>query len=301
MFEDANHWQVVFFASAALFLTYEVVRGWRLGIVRQLVNLVALAAGYAAAICGGRLAPPVFRWAGYPDFIVSLIAGSVLGFVVFSALAALGGSFFRRTGQQEAGLARLGYGAGGSLCGLLFGMATIWFLMLGIRLLGTVAEAEVQMSARTAAVAAPFSRRAALRVQPGPVAENLARMKSSLDRGTAGAVMQRLDPVPGRAYSVLANVSHMLSSPESVQRFLEFPGAKALSQHPRILALEDDPAIARALQERNFFTLLKNEHIVAAANDPELNALIREFELEKALDYALHGNEKSTAPAPVRE
>jgi len=297
MFEDANHWQVVFFASAALFIAYQVVRGWRLGIVRQMVNLVALAAGYATAIFGGRLAAPIFRPLGYPDFIVSLVAGSVLAFVVFTAVSAAGAVLFRRTDQQGIGLVRVGYGAGGSLVGLVFGMTTIWFFVLGIRLLGTVAEAQMQMSVRPEGT----SPRRLIRAQPGPMAENLARMKESLDHGATGAVMQRLDPTPDRAYAMLTKVSRVLSSSESIGRFLDFPGAKTLTQQPRIAALQNDPGIARAVFERNFLSLLKNERIVAAANDPEVNALIRRFELEKALDYALRGNEKSSPPATRRE
>lgn len=298
MFDDANHWQVVFFVSAAVFLTYQVVRGWRLGVARQLVNLLALAAGYATAIFGGRLAAPIFRPLGYPDFIVSLVAGSVLAFIVFAALSSLGALLFRRTAEQEIGLVRISYGAGGSLVGLVFGVVTIWFFVLGIRLLGTVAEAEVQMAAQQPV---ETSHGMVVRVQPGPMAENLARIKESLDHSAAGAVVQRLDPVPVRAYDVLAKMSRVLSSPASMGRFLDFPGAQPLARHPRILALQSDPAILRAIEERNFLSLLKNQRIVAAANDPEVNALVRRFDLEKALDYALRGNEKSTAPAPGRE
>ena len=65
-------------------------------------------------------------------------------------------------------------------------------------------------------------------------------------------------------------------------------GAKELTEHPRIVALQRDPDVTREIEGRDYFALLRNERIVSAANDPELHALVRQFELEKALDYALN-------------
>ena len=35
----------------------------------------------------------------------------------------------------------------------------------------------------------------------------------------------------------------MVSKPESAERFSSFPGAQQLSNHPRLVALRDDPEI----------------------------------------------------------
>ena len=48
-------WQVVFLSFAVVLILFEVVRGWRLGLLRQLIRLVALVAAYAAAFFGGSL------------------------------------------------------------------------------------------------------------------------------------------------------------------------------------------------------------------------------------------------------
>src|SRR5947207_7689172 len=48
-------WQAVFVSFAVLLILFEVVHGWRLGLVRQLVRVAALAAAYAAAFFGGGL------------------------------------------------------------------------------------------------------------------------------------------------------------------------------------------------------------------------------------------------------
>lgn len=295
MAEDVDRYQMVFFISAALFICFQIVRGWQLGIVRQLVHLFALVVSYVVAIFAGRLAAPLFRPLGYPNIVVSFVVGMVLAILVYVSITMAGAILFRRTNQQNIRLIRLGYGAGGSLIGLIVGVITVWLVMAGIRMLGTVAEAEVALSRQPVALSP--HRLPAVQVHPGPMVEQLARIKQSLDQGTAGGVMDRIDPIPDRAYGIVTKISHVISSPQSMERFLDYPGARDLSQHPRIQALQTDPLIVRGIEQHDYFTLLKNERIVAAANDPEVAALVRHFDLEKALDYALHGNDKNSDSA----
>ena len=93
--------------------------------------------------------------------------------------------------------------------------------------------------------------------------------------------------MPPRAYEICTKIARVVSSRESMTRFLAYPGAQQLSSHPRITALQHDPGIVHALENRNFVGLLSNHSIVAAVNDPEVSQLVRNFELEKALDFAL--------------
>lgn len=282
---------MIFFVAAAMLVFTQMVRGWRLGVVRQLINLLALIVAYPVAIFAGRLAAPLFRPLGYPDILISLVVGSLLALIVYACIASAGAILFRRTNQQDIGLIRLGYGAGGSFIGMIFGFITVWLAVLGIRVLGTVAETEMQVASHPVA----GSRDTTVHIRPSPFASRLARMKESLEHGATGAVMERVDPLPHSAYSVVAKLSRVAASPESMSRFMDYPGTKPLSQHPRILALQNDPLIVRQIEERNYLALLKNENIVAAANDPEVTALVKRFDLEKALDYALSANEKSNS------
>lgn len=279
MTPGSNSWQIGFFFAAALFVAFQIVRGWRLGVVRQLFNMLGLIAAYLVAIFGGRLAAPVLRSLGYPDIVVATIAGAVLGLIVFAAISTAGAIIFRKTSQQNIGLVRLGYGAGGSAIGVVFGFLMVWFAVLGIRLLGSIAEAEVQF-------ASPAAHAGHRPAQSG-VVRGLAEMKHSLEQGRAGAVMQHIDPMPTRTYDIIGKIGRVISNPENAYRFMDYPGAKNLSQHPRIRALQSDPSIVEQVESRNFFALMKNEHVVKAANDPEIGAMVRKFELEKALDYAL--------------
>ncbi len=279
MTQGSNAWQITFFFAAALFVAFQIVRGWRLGVVRQLFNMLGLVAAYLVAIFGGRLAAPVFRPLGYPDIVVSTVAGALLGIVVFAVISATGAIVFRKTSQQNLGLVRLGYGAGGSAIGVVFGILMVWFAVLGIRLLGSIAEAEIQF-AQPAAHAKRHPKH-------GGVVQGLAEMKHSLEQGRAGAVMQKVDPMPAKVYDIIGKIGRVISDPERAMRFMNYPGAKSLSQHPKIRALQSDPAIAEKVEARDFVGLMKNQHLVNAANDAEIGALVRNFELEKALDYAL--------------
>jgi hypothetical protein len=112
-------------------------------------------------------------------------------------------------------------------------------------------------------------------------------IKHSLEQGTAGAMVEQVDPIPGTLYSLLTRLGRMLSSEQSIDRFLAFPGVKTLTQHPKIAALQSDPDIARDLVSQNYFALIRNERIIRAANDAEIAQLMTQFEFEKALDYAL--------------
>jgi hypothetical protein len=284
-----DRFQLLFFGGSGLLMLVQSIRGWRLGVVRQLVNLAALLLAYGAAILSGRMVTPLLHSAGYPDLLVSVVVGSIVGIVVYVAFATMGATVFHKTSEQRLHLLRLGYGAGGSALGLVGAIVTVWLSVMGIRCLGTVAQAEVNLAAT------PEARRAG--VTASPMAVNLAQFKRSLDSSPAAAIMNGADPLPGHVYLILQKIGLVISSVDSMQRFVTFPGTKVLSQNPRIVALQKDPQITREVAHHDFVGLLVNPKIVAAVNDPRLADLVKQFELEKALDYALasSGNQSSSS------
>ncbi|HET6408268.1 MAG TPA: hypothetical protein VFG14_10345, partial [Chthoniobacteraceae bacterium] len=88
-------------------------------------------------------------------------------------------------------------------------------------------------------------------------------------------------------YQTLGKVGEMSANPDSMSRFAENPSVQALSIHPKIVALQNDPDIAKAAEAQDFFSLLRNPKLVEAANDPEVIRLIGTLDLDKALDFAL--------------
>jgi uncharacterized membrane protein required for colicin V production len=274
-----DRFQLLFLSGSGLLVLVQSIRGWRQGVVRQLVNLLALVAAYGTAMAAGKLAVPILHRLGYPDLLVSAITGAVVGAVVYLAVTAAGAILFRRTDHQSLGILRLGYGAGGSALGFVGALVTVWLSVLAIHFLGTVAQAEVNM-AKT-----PEARRSGLTASP--MAVELAQFKHSLDSGPTGAFLNGADPVPQRFYLIIEKMTRVVSSVDSMRRFVTYPGTRILSENPKIVALQKDPEIARQVVRGNFVGLLGNPKILAAVSDPNLESLVKNFELEKALDYAL--------------
>ncbi|MGH8094206.1 MAG: hypothetical protein ACREIF_12160 [Chthoniobacterales bacterium] len=282
-------WQIIFIACALVLILFEVARGWRLGLVRQLVRLLALAMAYAAALFGGRWLLPILRpMLRVPDFFISVAAGAILALLAYAAVNALGAILFKRTGQQPVGMVRLLYGICGAALGIFFGLFSLWLVVIAIRSTGAIASAELHARAAAPERVAPLTARPA----PSPndkqsMINTLARLKNSIELGTLGKVVKAADVVPAQTYQTLGKLGTVVSNPDSAARFLSFPGAKKLTENPRIIALRDDREIMDLIQEQRFLDLLQNPKLIGALNDPALAAQIRSFDLQKALDYAL--------------
>jgi hypothetical protein len=283
-------WQAVFISFGVVLVLFEVVRGWRLGLMRQLVRVAALVAAYAAAFYGGRTVVPLVRsFLKMPDVVLSILGGAVLALVVYASITSLGMIFFRRTGQN-ASLLRLIYAITGAAIGLFFGAFLFWMIVVSVRAIGALADAQLRGRSNSSAAGlhASEERRHFLPKleEESTLAASLARLKNSLELGAIGNAITRTDPVSSKTYEVLGKVGNVFSDPESAQKFLTFPGVHELSEHPKIVALRDDPEISDMIAQRRFLDLLQDQRIIDAANDPTLASQIKKFDLQKALDYA---------------
>jgi len=290
-------WQLVFISFAVVLVLFEVLRGWRRGLARQVARLGALIAAYFAAYFGGHLLVPLVRpFVKLPDVVMSILAGAVLALIIYAVINSLGTILFRRTSQHQSAFVRLLYGIGGAVFGLFFGGFLVWLIVVGIRSLGSVADVQVRQEAAETS-ASPGRTLHAVDVRRGVLSESneepvslvgsLARLKNSLEMGTFGAAVKKADVVPTDAYETLGKVGKVVSDPDCVQRFLSFPGAHELTQHPRIVALRDDPEIQQLIAQGRYLDLLQDQKIIDAANDPALFEQIKKFDLQHALDYAV--------------
>ena len=172
-------------------------------------------------------------------------------------------------------------------------------MIVGVRSIGAVAEAQVNASAPNRIPAfeeRPTNRRvaAARRIVSEVPDENsltvtLARLKKSIELGPVGNAVKQTDVIPGGIYETLAKVGEVFSRPVRAERFLSYPGVAELADNPKLLALRADPQIQRMLQEGKLWALLQDDRLIQAANDPELAAQVKKFDLRKALDYAAIG------------
>jgi uncharacterized membrane protein required for colicin V production len=291
-------WQVAFISFGVLLILFEVVRGWRLGLMRQIMRLIALGAAYAVAFLGGNLLVPAARPVlKMPDPVLSIVCGAILAFAVYALVTGIGAILFKRTAQQESGLVRLIYGFAGAVVGLFFGIFLLWLTVASLRAIGALAEGQAvsRSSATPKSVQDPTSHALDVRrrflSESGdgmqPLAMSLARLKNSLELGLVGSVLKNTDPISQRTYETLEKAGSILSSPERTQKFLTFPGARELAEHPKIVALRSDPEIADLIAQGRFMDLLQNPRVIETINDPVLAARIKKFDIQRAFDYAL--------------
>ena len=116
--------------------------------------------------------------------------------------------------------------------------------------------------------------------------ETIAKLKQSIELGPVGELVRQTDVVPTSTYETLGKVGNVVSNPQSAERFLNYPGAKELTENPKIVALREDPEIVRMIQEGRLLDLLQNSRIIDAVNDPALANQLKSFQFQRALDYA---------------
>ena len=288
-------WQIVFLSFAAVLLLLEVVRGYRLGLPRQLMRGAAIIAAYAAAYFGGQLLlpllQPILKW---PDFILSMIGGAIVALVVYGLIASLGSILFKRTAQHASSTIRLVYGLSGAFTGIVFGLFFLWLILVGIRSVGAVADAQVQAHPRrdTQPSASQSDKPLALEnIDANALTSFLARLKNSVELGSVGDLLKKTDVTPPAVYQILKDAGTVSANPETARRFLSFPGAVELSEHPKIVALRNDPEIAELIRQGRIVELLQHPRVLAAANDPTLVARVKQFDIKKALEFAAKKND----------
>lgn len=286
-------WQMVFISFAIVLVLFEFVRGWRLGIMRQVMRVAAVVAGYAAAYFGGDLLVPLLRpYLQIPDLVLSALGGAILAVAVYGVIASLGTILFKRTAQQSSGVVRLVYGMGGALLGACFGAFFIWLVLTGIRSVGSIADAQLQARSKPAlnrspnrlAVQEPTSSVTDLSIDS--VTTLLARLKNSVEMGSVGVLVRKTDAVPTGVYQTLSEAGTVLSDPETARRFLDSPGARELSENPKIVALRSDPEIAEMIAQGRVLELLRDPRVLDVVNDPALVGQIKRFDMKKALEFA---------------
>lgn len=263
--------------AAGLYLLFEIWRGWRRGVMRHGMSVLAL------ILAGG--VGWIFAWmTGFAsDRVIPLpypggrlIFGLVAALAFYFAAVALSSLLFKKTAQQPAGIVRLFYGAGGGLFGLIFGLLILWGGISIFRTMGAVAEAR----------------------QSAPGDEQLVAIKESLEGGTTGSLVGQVDIVPSNIYALITKLLRVTQSPEATARFFAFPQTQQFLTQPKIMELFTDLSVAAAASEGSYFSLMTNPKLAEIASDPEVQESFTGFELEKALDYALQESAPSPVPTP---
>jgi uncharacterized membrane protein required for colicin V production len=284
-------WQIVFVSFAVILVLFEILRGWRRGLPRQVARLGALIAAYFAGWFAAKFFGPLLgMFFKMPDALLSILAGALFGLIIYAVISGIGSALFRRTNQHDSMIVRILYGSGGAILGAFFGLFLVWLIVVAVRSIGSVANAEVRERGNDSRVlhAVDVRRRflGEASEDGAPLTTSLARLKNSLEMGVIGDVVKKADVVPQKTYDVIEKVGTIAANPQYAERFLEYPGARELSEHPKIIALRNDQEISQMVAQGRLLELIQDPRIIDAANDAELRARLKKFDLNSALNYA---------------
>ena len=284
-------WQIVFVSFAVVLILFEILRGWRRGLPRQVARLGALVAAYFVGWFASKFFGPLIgMFFRLPDSVLGILAGAIFGVVIYAIINGIGSALFRRTDQHESLVVRLLYGSTGAVLGVFFGLFMVWLIVVGVRSIGSVANAEVREQANDSSVVHAVDMRRRIFSEPGedetPLTTSLARLKNSLEMGVIGNVLKKTDIVPQKTYDLIEKIGAVAANPQYAERFLEYPGAKELAEHPKVVALRNDQEISQMLSQGQFLELIQDHRIIDAANDPELRERLKKFDVVAALNYA---------------
>lgn len=290
MSHGSPFWQGMLLLAAALFLIWETWRGWRAGVVRSAISLLAIVASAAVGFLAAQIAAAPFG--GFTDaagFVVGAFVGGILALVVFFLVWLLGALLFKRTEHQSSGIFRFLWGAGGAAIGLVVGLVIVWSSISVVRALGALAQARVETASKQAQIQAQPA-------QPPKVATGLVTLRESLELGPAGKFFQAVDPLPADFYVLIEQMGRLSGDQELMLRFIQYPGIQEVMQNPKIVELINDPSVIKAAESRDIFSLMSNKALLAAVEDPTLAAELKKIDLRAAMKYAL---ENPGAPAPT--
>jgi uncharacterized membrane protein required for colicin V production len=271
--QGSHQWQTVVLVVAAVWLLVSALRGWGKGLMRQLVGIVALfAAGYLV-LCYSGLLGELLR-PHLPALLLLPAAAVIIWVFSFNLIVLIGRLLFKRTKDCQSTSWRLIYGVGGGVIGLGYGLLFVWCILIALKVVGQLAENQVEMQQ-------------VKNERPGAFVLNLAKLKNSVELGSGRAVLDSIDPLPRRFYRDLDQYSRVIEDPEAIQKLLEYPGFRRVLDSPQVLELERDPQIAADMKKGNVLGVLTNRKVSALLNDPQIRSAFTQRDLEAALNYAL--------------
>jgi uncharacterized membrane protein required for colicin V production len=295
---DADTLKTAYLSGCGVVTALLVWSGWRQGAARQGMSLLAVAGAYAVGFFGRKMARPLFDFLGYPDFITEIIGGFAAGLLTYITVYGLSRVFFKPTRGIADRVSRIRSGTFGSVLGLVFAALILVLCFYAVRMMGTIASSKIHVIQAEQA-AHKQNPSAPIPEEPGALIKGLAMLNDALNEGQTGEILHSVDHIPPNVYAMLFKLGIMASSEEAMSRFLDYPGVSALANEPRLKALTKDPAIAELLISKSYLRLLRNEKVVALANDSDFAARLRAMDFDKAMDHAIKGDNPPPLEKPT--
>ncbi len=286
--------QIALVSLALLIITMNVWSGWQNGIVRQVLRIVAILAGYIAGYKLGPVLTPMVPDVAVLGSAQPAIISILTGFLTYLILRFIINMLFRKTREQESALMRIIYGIGGATVGLFFSVFFLVAFLVGVRLLGTIVDAQFHVAEKRHEKLPDDTRTT--------VMKQLSKARQAIENGPVAAVVETIDPTPSSVYKTLDRVARVTSDPDAMNRFVSYPGTRQLMQHPSLKKLADDPDIQTMVQKKDYVHLMQNPKVTEMFKDDSLRTKLKTFEFNKAMDYALRSGPLPPAkpsPAPL--
>ena len=273
----SQQWQNYIFAFATLFLFWELWRGWKLGVVRGILRLVALfCAWIGGSMAAGATGTFVAFFSKVPPLFAPAISAVSVGVAIYIGISILSGLLFKRTEHHE-GLVRVGFGLGGAFFGVVYGMLFLFGGITLIRGLGALGELRI-VQARNEGRAVDTEQKALF----------LIKLKESLELGATGTTLKSADPLPTAFYDNIVKFSMIAGNQQSIERLIQYPAMLEILKNPKVYAFLQDPALQKAADNKNVLPLIQNKHLQDVIQDPQILALLRKINITEALDFALN-------------
>ena len=270
--QGSPQWQVAVLLCSGLWILISMLRGWTTGLMRQLTAIVAfVVAAFLVLHFTSNLAEYLHR--DVPGFFQIPIAALLIWIISYNGILLVGRILFKRTRDQESLPVRIIYGAGGALLGFAYGLFFIWSILMGVRVIGRIAENQIEMQRAESEPSGKFVL-------------NLAKLKNSIELGVGRSVINAVDPTPPAFYRELDQYSRLVGNPRALRKMLDYPGFRGVLQDPKIADLQRDPELLADLKSGNLLGIFSNRKVVALVNDARLRQVFSLGELKAALDYA---------------
>jgi len=257
--EASQQWQTGLLLFFALCVLYATVQGWFHGLLLQLLFPLAVVASVVVVYF---FADPLLRLFGMSSATISptglMVARVLFGVLCYYLIMLAGGFLFRRTRHYDLIVSRLISGAGGALLGFIYGLLTVWLLIILIHVVGRVAEDQVTLQTER-------------QLSPTPIISSLARAKASLDFGLLEDWSRLIDPVPASVYESIDRWSSVLSRPDALKQLMADPVFRPLSNNPTFQALANDPELSDSIQKGDFLGVVTNPKIAQFFANGEVN------------------------------
>ncbi len=265
------------------FIAFAAGLAFSRGVVKQLLGAVTLAVSVGAAWYVFRHRVQIFGAAGISITTDRLLMLSVAAGLLTYFLCKMGTYFLAAFGllKMLGGLD----GWKGLIISFLPSGALLWIGSMVLRLVGSLYGME----------------NAAEIVKKGGEVGSQAKsfwysLSQRIDNSFLGGVAKKLDPYDIKPTANLARL--LILWPEGSmwqQLAAQSPATAQALNHPRIVELGYDPAVRKAIDNRDFAGLMQMRKVEDAANHPDLQPLLGGLALEQAMDSVVYQR-----PQPVR-